>query len=1038
MKRILAVLMALAFAASANASGQGEGPTLKSYINFDSLETGDYDISTTNNWRWESTSADDDLRVTAWVSGVYTGDRPENGGDTNYLKIETEFSTPLYRGAVGFKGEGTTPNQWTIKDQLYFDSLVYLTPGDPTSYVDSLPVDAKIAVWLQEAEEEDGEPVLCVRAGYRAAETTTENSVKTYKCEQTVSTGWHRLTIRCFANVMWTSGSATLPAYVVYLDGKALTTAEARFEEGMVDVDGMVPKCQKLNTAGALFLPIGSDKSTSVGAVGFAGSGAVDDIIFTETRPNFLTADDDINYFRLSWDKNVTAASYIVNTGTVASVSDFDNKTYEDIALADGAQTDISVLATYKTNFGPGDWTATGATYAPDPEDDDVFLFTVLPGSTTPSGKIVSASTISVAEATVTINGNKTTLQATTLSALADAISAALQPDGAELPESAEVYIKLVEDQDIALYLDSDGYLVGQVALGTAKLESEDSDVWVPVDGIVWTLDLNGKTITVEGSIDDAPIRCDGKLTVADTSEAADGAIVRSDANLQAICNQGDLTIDAGRFVGRIVNDSGTSEAVFNGGKYAIGKDTGDEYLKFLNGHKGTAVVKFVADSDTDPQYYVVSDEQPEPAVVVAKIGDVEYETIQAAFDAAVKAEGETTVDVVSSVEIGDSLFIVGSGIDTTKIAVNVADGVTVTSTADYCLCIDGATVTLGGAGQWVNKANGTLVCVGEKSAAAHLVVGGATLIAKAGEEAGSGIDGAGKVINVQNGAVTVKSGLIKNDYIWGCCVRSENSEVAGVSAGTEIVVEGGTLTVPTTGNYAPVIVKSGSSTEINKIYISVDGGAKFAGPEAKIVGAGTMEDYLAVKNESSGEWEYTDKYEFTLGDDSYYTIVLAYEPVDAGSATTCDDEAAADALKAAIEADKENMIKTPSGAGDGFDKSAYVGLFEVTSTPSEAEAGKYVVAVVLTGDATTTIQKQVDAYGKLNLSALATEEQTATLETTPGIFYTVFYGTTPTAITSHGASVLAKTAETALTYPTQGAAGFYRVKATVQPVAAE
>ena len=1032
MKRILAMLMALAFAASANASGQGEAQTLESYINFDNLTVGDYDISATEdsaNWRWESTSVDDDLRVTAWDSGVYTGDRPENGGDTNYLKIETEFSTPLYRGAVGFKGEGTTPKQYEINDQLYFDSLVYLTPGDPTSYVDALPEDAKIAVWLQEAEEEDGEPVLCVRAGYRAAETTTENSVKTYKCDQSVSTGWHRLTVRCFANVMWTSGNATLPAYVVYLDGKVLTTTEGRFEDGAVDVDGMVPKCQALNTKGALFLPIGSDNSKSVGAVGFAGSGAVDDIIFTETRPNFLTADDDINYFRLSWDKNVTGATYIVNEGTATSVSDFDNKTYEDIALADGAQTGISVLATYKTNFGSGDWTATGATVA---ADGDGFAYTVLSGSTTPSGKIVSASTISVAKATVTINGGGTSLEATTLSDLADAINTALQPDGAELPESAEVYIRLIEDQDITLSEVSEGDISGQVGLGTYD---DDGNV---VDGIVWTLDLNGKTITVEGSIDDAPISCDGKLIVTDTSAAADGAIVRSDANLQAIYNRGNLTINAGRFVGRIANDSDTVEAVFNGGKHAIGEDANDEYLTFLDEHKGTAVVKFVADSDADPQYYVVSDEQPEPTVVVAKIGDDEYETIQAAFDAAVKAGGETTVDIVASVELADSLYIDGSGIDTTKIAVNVADDVTVTSTASYCLYVDGATVTLGGAGQWVKKANGTLICVGEKSAAARLVVDGATLIAKAGEEAGSGIDGAGKVINVQNGAVTVKSGMIQNDYIKGCCVRSENSEVTDVATGTEIVVDGGTLTVPTNSDYAPVIVKSGSDTDNNKIYILATGSAKFAGPEAEIVGDGAMEGYLAVKNESSGAWEYTDKYEFKLDEDSYYAIVLAYEPVDAGTETTCDDEAAADALAAAIEDDKENMIKTPSGAGDGFAKADYVGLFKVTITPSATEAGKYVVAVVLTDDARTTIQAQVDAYGDLDLQALASAAQEATLETTPGIFYTVFYGTTPTAISTHGTSVLATDKKTALAFPTQGSAGFYRVMATVQPIAAE
>lgn len=1032
MKRILATLISLAFAAIANAAGQAETPAFTSGINFDELSVGDFEYSGDTNWLWQSTSADDELRVTAWGSETYSGDRPDNGGATNYLKIETEFSTPLYRGIVGFEKEATSPSQKKIEDQLYFDSLVYLTPGDPSTYVDSLPEDAKIAVWLQEAEDEDDDPVLCVRAGYRAKEVTVDNKVKTYACSivdgGSVSTGWHRLTIRCFENIMWTTDSASsLPAYVVYLDGKALTTSEPRFEEGMVDVDGMVPKCLALNKAGALFLSM-KDDSTSVGAVGFAGSGAVDDIIFTDKRPGFLTAADDINYLRLGWDENVAAVKYIVNSGAAQEVSDISGAGSTDIALADGGQTIVEVMATYAASFGPGTWLATGASVA---KTDDGGTFTVTAEQTRPIGKIVSASAVPVATATVTIGEKATTLSATTLSALADQIGASLQSEGSDLPDSATVYIRLVEDQTVVLSGTAED-AVGQAFLGTSK-EVRDGEYAV-VAGIVWTLDLNGKTITVGGDLDAAPIICDGMLTVTDTSETAAGAIVRSAASLPAIGNQGNLTIAAGRFVGRIGNLDATAPAVFNGGKYMIIENDA-EYLTFLNEHKGEAVAEFAADDAKE--YYVASEKEPEPAVAVAKIGDAEYETIQAALDAAVKA-GEATVDVIASVEIADSLFISGSGVDATKITVNVDKDVTVTSTANYGLYIDRAKVTLGGAGQWVKKANGGLILVGEKSAAAHLVVDGATIIATAG----GGIDGASRVINVQNGAVTVKSGLIQNDYIYGCCVRSEDSEVTNVSDGTTIIVEGGTLTVPTIGSFAPVIVKNGSSTENNKIYISVEGKAKFAGAAATICGEGAMEGYLAAKDES-GAWGYTSGYKFELGSDGYYAVVVAYEPMDAGSEQTCDDEAAAEALKKAIEADKTSMINTPTDpstgkAPDDFDKSAYVGLFEVKVSTSETQTGKYVVAVVLTAEATAAIQAQVDAYGDLDLKALASAMQTATLDTskTPGIYYTVFYGTTPTAIDSHDDSVLATAATTTLKFPTQGSIGFYRVKATVRPIA--
>ena len=457
----------------------------------------------------------------------------------------------------------------------------------------------------------------------------------------------------------------------------------------------------------------------------------------------------------------------------------------------------------------------------------------------------------------------------------------------------------------------------------------------------------------------------------------------------------------------------------------------------------------------------------------------------------------------------------------------------TVTLVAARGVYIDGATVTLGGDGTWSKATDGTLFCVGEKTAAANLVVDGASLVANLQSD---NYTGPNKLINVMNGTVTVKSGLLQTPVTYGSCIRLENSDsgyTGTVADATTAVIEGGTLSAPTNCNYAPVIVKDENSTVRNKIYILATGSAKFAGPEAKIVGDGTMEDYLAVvdEEETSG-YAYTDDYKFVKGtEDDYYSIAEitwatvtvtwdeqvtswsgtddddvfpdadddfdistetsyvnqydvddavtckitaytfatgyeldeenstltvgpmtdgtatytlhiaakattpTYDPVDAGS--EIDDLAslkAAQALADAINNSKSTMINPPKGVPDTFDREAYGNLFEATAyTYSDSTVTKYYVQVNLKDDAKATLQTQVnDNTTALEVSRVATAEQTATLKTTPGFYYSVKAGSSLDDRQIRSCE-LATGGELTVKLPHYDGAGFYQIEVSVK-----
>ena len=259
----------------------------------------------------------------------------------------------------------------------------------------------------------------------------------------------------------------------------------------------------------------------------------------------------------------------------------------------------------------------------------------------------------------------------------------------------------------------------------------------------------------------------------------------------------------------------------------------------------------------------------------VAKVGDVEYTRFDEAMLAAIK-QGEATVTILRDFKYAGQYTtnkFVGAGADVTKITI-VNDYTVNFRTYDpgYGMNVDGLTLTLKGSGTWwkdaegenIGHTNATMFVVGEKSAAANVIVESGTFYAT----------DAKCIFNVQLGTITINGGTFQKvnsneGGTQGWCVRAEQSRVDKTTGGV-VIINGGTFEGPSDGQNAFIGPKSGSE-DYATIRINVAGDIKLKGSTAALA---NMKQYLVT--EADGEYtSVADDYEFVRkGADGYFAAV--------------------------------------------------------------------------------------------------------------------------------------------------------------------
>ena len=232
-----------------------------------------YDI--TDGWETETT-LENLFTVTNIANYVGAGtypekaDRPSKSDSVKALAIDT--SAPLLRYA-----DSSGESQSLSDDPIFFDSVVQFTATDVAPSMENNTTD-KLAVWLYQSPEDvsDTNPGLFNETTAKKTLVITAGVLETNDGVQSIvkkdyDTGieiepesWHRLTIKSFLN----EGKDKL-MFNVWIDGvKDPITAE-----GVTDFLSLVTPNE--------------DSDNYLQGVAFDGKGAVDDIVFTTTEPDF-------------------------------------------------------------------------------------------------------------------------------------------------------------------------------------------------------------------------------------------------------------------------------------------------------------------------------------------------------------------------------------------------------------------------------------------------------------------------------------------------------------------------------------------------------------------------------------------------------------------------------------------------------------------------------------------------------------------------------------------------------------------------------
>ena len=232
-----------------------------------------YDI--TDGWETETT-LENLFTVTNIANYVGAGtypekaDRPSKSDSVKALAIDT--SAPLLRYA-----DSSEESQSLSDDPIFFDSVVQFTATDVAPSMENNTTD-KLAVWLYQSPEDvsDTNPGLFNETTAKKTLVITAGVLETNDGVQSIvkkdyDTGieiepesWHRLTIKSFLNER-----KNKLMFNVWIDGvKDPITAE-----GVTDFLSLVTPNE--------------DSDNYLQGVAFDGKGAVDDIVFTTTEPDF-------------------------------------------------------------------------------------------------------------------------------------------------------------------------------------------------------------------------------------------------------------------------------------------------------------------------------------------------------------------------------------------------------------------------------------------------------------------------------------------------------------------------------------------------------------------------------------------------------------------------------------------------------------------------------------------------------------------------------------------------------------------------------
>ena len=329
MKKLMTILSATAFAVIA--VGAVNGDELNTGTGF---ETGAYSLG--GNLNTEKDDAGDDLEDEAYrvwgsipdlESGVavvsnWNGEYEVADGNNQYLKLDSAPLISRYAQAGGTAVD--------IGKGLYIDTLVQFTAADPENPpTPDIDGGDKLCIWLADNEEDPTQCTLMVTAGFVEDEYGGV-VVTNYATSKIIANNtWHHLQVKILPAIDSDDTGWLSDGFVVFIDGTAVTTTVCPIDAGYVDSYTLNQSAAEYFNDGAYaifpsMIPQGATGDGTITSLSFKGSGAVDELKFTDTDPIPPTpsADDWVDDPTEIADNTPAATQYPALAGSALATAD--------------------------------------------------------------------------------------------------------------------------------------------------------------------------------------------------------------------------------------------------------------------------------------------------------------------------------------------------------------------------------------------------------------------------------------------------------------------------------------------------------------------------------------------------------------------------------------------------------------------------------------------------------------------------------------------------------------------------------------------
>ena len=293
-------------------------------------------------WLYDGASGSED-GSTVKAYGGENLPAPAAGGQ-QYLELSTEGGTLWRSLASGDTGAEGIDNRLGAAQALpagglYIDTMVQFTPTEDGGAPETADGD-KLAIWLN--VDSSGEaPVTNLMV--RAAQWDDNGSSTFFTKKTFVLTGagdispstWYRLTVKAIANcdrrTKNENYTSSITGFQIYLDNTLLTTTEPAFADGYLNLATDAGEWGWLDSSveqeaevlalmrGRTLIPslAGDETTATLQAVGFKGSGALDNLAITEAEPQPTPGPE----FAVDWGASGVTAVWGATPPTAAELA---------------------------------------------------------------------------------------------------------------------------------------------------------------------------------------------------------------------------------------------------------------------------------------------------------------------------------------------------------------------------------------------------------------------------------------------------------------------------------------------------------------------------------------------------------------------------------------------------------------------------------------------------------------------------------------------------------------------------------------------